>query len=86
MNDTSPEVAQRMMEMFRRKAPAERLAMGCSMFDFSKQLVIHSLLEEEPRLSPQELRERLFLRFYGNDFNGEQREKILRFITAKSGG
>ena len=76
MNDTHPRVNQKIVEMMRRKAPEERLALGCSMFDFSKQLVMSSLREENPSLSPASLRQELFLRFYGNDFDSRAREKI----------
>lgn len=81
MNDTSPQVAERMRELIRAKTSEERLKMGCSMYDFSKQLVIHSLLEREPRLSPSALRRELFLRFYRNDFDPQERQKILKHLS-----
>lgn len=69
-----------MREMIRRKTPGERLEMGCSMYDFSKTLVVRALLEERPHLSPAELRGELFLRFYGNDFNPPAHQKILTHL------
>jgi len=71
-----------MREMIRRKTPEERLRMGCSMFDFSKSLVVNAILRERPNLSPAELRGELFLRFYGNDFAPARREKILAHLAA----
>jgi len=70
-----------MREMIRRKTPEERLRMGCSMFDFSKSLVVNAILRERPNLSPAELRGELFLRFYGNDFAPARREKILAHLA-----
>jgi len=80
MNDTSPQIAEKIREMICKKTPEERLKMGCSMYDFSKQLVTYSLLETRPGLSPRELRRELFLRFYGNDFDSTTREKIITHI------
>lgn len=80
MKDTSPRANQKIVEMMLQKAPEERLALGCSMFDFSKQLVTDSLKEETPSLSPASLRRELFLRFYGNDFDRTQQEKILSHL------
>lgn len=66
MNDTAPEIAAKMREMFQKKTPAQRLMMGCSMYDFSKQLVVSSILRQKPDISLPDLRKELFLRFYGN--------------------
>jgi len=81
MNDTSPQIAEKMRELIQKKTPEERLKMGCSMYDFSKQLVIHSILESQPGLSITELRRELFLRFYGNDFNPGKRQEILKHLS-----
>lgn len=80
MNDTSPQIEEKMRELIRRKTPEERLKMGCSMHAFSKQLVIHSLLRARPGLSPADLRRELFLRFYGDDFNRVERQKIVTYL------
>lgn len=66
MNDTSPQIAAKMKEMLQKKTPAQRMIMGCSMYDFSKQLVINAILKERPGISSQDLRREVFLRFYGN--------------------
>ena len=81
MNDTSPEMEEKMREMIRAKTPEERLRMGCSMYDFSKSLVLHAILENSPGLSPGGIRRELFLRFYGDDFTSTQREKILACLA-----
>lgn len=81
MNDTSPKIAKKMGELIQKKTPEERLKMGCSMYDFSKRLITHSILEERPGLSTAELRRELFLKFYGNDFNPKQRQEILEHLS-----
>ena len=83
MNDTSPQIEAKMIQMIRLKTPIERLKMGCSMFDFSKQLVTNSILRENPNLSPAFFRRELFLRFYGNEFDPVHREKIAKYFSEK---
>lgn len=80
MRDTSPEMMEKMREMIRMKSPLERLMMGCSMYATSKYLVIRAIREENPDISEAALRRQFFLRFYGNDFNPEEREKIAKHL------
>ncbi|MFN3466373.1 MAG: hypothetical protein ACK4WF_01565 [Candidatus Brocadiales bacterium] len=85
MKDTSPEVA----ELFHRRLMAisgeERLKMGCSMHETARRLVLASLKAQNPLASKAELRQALFLRFYGKDFEPETTEKIFRFLRAAGG-
>ena len=81
MNDTSPRIAAKMREMILQKLPEERLRMGCSMYDFSKQLVIAGILREHLNASPSLLIRELFKSFYGNDFTPLQQEKIIRCLV-----
>jgi hypothetical protein len=78
MDDTSLLIKQKMQELMQAKSPEQRLIMGCSMFNCSKQLVINAILRQTPNLTSFELRVELFLKFYGNDFDVEHREKIIR--------
>jgi hypothetical protein len=80
MDDTTPEIAEMMREMIRMKSPTERVKMGCSMYETSKHLIIRAILENNPGISEVGLRQELFLRFYGNDFNPIEREKILKHL------
>jgi len=84
MRDTSLESAQKMAEMIQKKTPLERLKMGCSMYETSKYLIIRAILEENPNISKAGLRRELFLKFYRNDFDPIQREKILRHLDQYS--
>ena len=62
----------------------ERLIMGCSMFDASKQIVISSLKDRFKDLSAGDLKKEIFLRFYGHEFDEGQKKKILKAINAES--
>jgi hypothetical protein len=81
MNDTSPQIMAKMVEMIQRKTPAERLAAGCSMFDFSRQLIISSLRSKNPGISGSELRKELFRIFYSNDFDAKYQLKISEYLS-----
>lgn len=80
MEDTSPEILEKMREMYQKKSPYERLQMGCSMYDLSRYLITCAILRENPNISKACLRRELFLRFYGDDFSPEEKEKIIRHL------
>jgi len=81
MNDTSPEMEKRYHAMLMRRSGQERLKMGCSMYDAAKQIVKSSILNESPGLTESELKEKIFLRFYGLDFSQAQKQKIIVGLT-----
>jgi hypothetical protein len=81
MNDTSLLIKQKIQELMQAKSPEQRLIMGCSMFNCSKQLVINAILRQTPTLAPLELRIEIFLKFYGNEFDVEHSEKIIRHLS-----
>jgi hypothetical protein len=62
MNDTPPEIEERMREMMMARSGAERLIMGSSMFDAARAIVIASLPKN---LSEDEFKRRLCERIYG---------------------
>jgi len=77
MTDTPREVEARFRRMILARSPAERLAMACRMFGTAKALVRAGILQTasgDP--GPKELRERMFLRLYGRDFDASQRQKV----------
>jgi hypothetical protein len=55
----------------------DRLRMGFSMYSTARAFVVASLLETEPQASPERIRQAIFLRFYGRDFDDATRERIL---------
>lgn len=77
MNDTSPEMEKRYYAMLMQRSGEERLKMGCSMYDAAKEIVKSSILNESPGLTKNELKEKIFLRFYGLDFSETQKRKII---------
>ncbi|MCZ6702655.1 MAG: hypothetical protein O6940_06395 [Ignavibacteria bacterium] len=74
MKDTSFEIQKKIDEIYKNKSGEEKLLIALSMFETARELVISSLPNN---LSERELRKALFLRFYGNDFNVNEKEKIL---------
>ena len=77
MNDTPSEIERKYLEMLMERSGEERLKMGCSMHATTQALVRASVLEKDPLASPAAVRQALFLRFYGHEFDAETREKIL---------
>jgi len=62
MNDTPPEIEQKVREMMMARSGAERLIMGASMFDTARRIILASLPKDLPE---EELKRRLFERIYG---------------------
>ena len=81
MNDTPPNATLRVRKMIQQKTAEERLIMGCSMHEFSRQLVIRSILQREPTISQRDLRREIFFRIYGNDFDPSERDKIVQHLN-----
>jgi len=77
MNDTSPEAKKIQDDLFAKLTGEERMLMGLEMFETAKKIVLSSFPEDLPE---NEIRKKLFLRFYGNDFSEEEKRKILERI------
>jgi hypothetical protein len=84
MTDTPPEIDQRFEAMLMERSGEERLKMGCSMHATAQALVRASVLERDPLASPVALRQALFLRFYGHEFDADMRQKILLALEGAS--
>lgn len=83
MNDTRPEIAQKIIEMIQEKTPEERALMGSSMYATSRYLVTQGILNNNPNISPLALRQKIFLTFYGDEFTESERKKILNYLSQK---
>lgn len=81
MHDTTPEMKKKFHEMMMAKSPIERLEMGLSMHAFSKKMVISAILRDNPDISEVDLKKQIFLKFYKNDFDPVEREKILQHLS-----
>ena len=78
MTDTSPEVQQIYRTMLLARKGSERLRMGCDLFSTARELVLSAIAKRKP----EEIREDLFLRFYGSEFTPAERARILSSIRA----
>lgn len=65
---------------FQAMSPIERFKIGCALFDAYRQDIIRAIKESNPNISPGALRQELFLKLYGDEFNPEEREKILKHL------
>lgn len=77
MKDTSPEMETYFNKLMMAKGGEERLKMGFSMFDMARRQVLASIMKDNSNAGPGEIRKRIFIRFYGQDFPPEVRERIL---------
>jgi hypothetical protein len=67
--------------MLLARSAEERLKMACSMGATARALVRASVLARDPHATPAAVRRQLFLRFYGNDFDAPERERILEWLS-----
>jgi hypothetical protein len=74
MNDTSPEMAARLRELFMQRSGEERVRMGSEMFSMARVIMTSSL--EAQGYRGMELRKQIFLRTYAQDFTPEALDKI----------
>lgn len=72
---------KKFVNMLMSKTPQERLIMGCNMFDTAKMFAVSSIKNKNPKISPDDLKKEIFLRFYKKDFNKNDREKIINEIS-----
>ena len=83
MHDTHITMERKIKELLAQKSSEEKLEMGCSMFMFAKTIVRASIEKDSP-IHANKLRQQLFLRFYGNDFDKVQKKKIIEHLGGTS--
>ncbi|OGJ87077.1 MAG: hypothetical protein A2268_15325 [Candidatus Raymondbacteria bacterium RifOxyA12_full_50_37] len=81
MDDTAPEVKELLRSLYLKKTGEERFLLGVSLCDFARRIVKASF---PSGLTEADTRERLFRRYYGNDFNKEEMSKIVSHIREKT--
>jgi hypothetical protein len=64
-----------------RPPGGDRFRIASDMFDITRAMVIAGIRAEKPQIPESELRQELFLRYYGDEFSPEQRQKILAPIA-----
>ena len=80
MHDTSKDIEERMFRMMAQKTPVERLRMASSMFDSGKRLMAAGLRKEYGPLTEAQLRARIFMRMYRQDYSDAEIEKIMKHL------
>jgi len=86
MNDTHPDIAMRFRDLIMSKSGEERLLMGFSMYDAAREIVRSAILAERPDITPEGMKQEIFLRFYGQEFSQADREKILAALASHVSG
>jgi hypothetical protein len=81
MTDTSPEVLSRYREQLLALPPGIRLAMASRMFSTAKALALAGL-QLEGRSATASVREQLFRRLYGGEFDALEAERIVEYLRA----
>jgi hypothetical protein len=80
MTDTPKDVEARYHAMLLARSGEERLRMAGSMYATARALAVASIVEADPTASAGEVRQALFLRFYGHEFDEQTRARILARI------
>ena len=84
MRDTSEDIEKKYRSMLLALEPAERVEMGCRMFSTAKALASAGIRHElKGKAGPGEIRRKIFLRFYGNDFSESELKEILSALFDK---
>jgi hypothetical protein len=86
MKDTPSHVDARYRQMLLARPGEARLQMGFSMYATARAMVVASVLAKEPGASPERIREAIFLRFYGRDFDAATRDRIVARLARSREG
>lgn len=83
MSDTPASMQERWRRALLSKPGAERLAIGCDMFDDAKRLALAGLRAQNPGTTAAELKALLFVRLYGQELAQDRMAKILARFAAQ---
>lgn len=83
MDDTNKKVRDIYQTMMMKKTGFDRLMISFSMFDFSKKIAMASILDSMPNLAKNELKQKIFLKFYGSDYSIQEKDKIVNYLEKK---
>ncbi len=75
MDDISPAIRYLLLKRYTAMTGEERLLLGFKSCETAKQIVLSSFPKG---LSKKEIRIRLFLRYYSNDFSEQEKQKIIK--------
>ncbi len=74
MKDTSEKMEKIYNDMLMKKTSEERVKMCFSMLNSARRIVMSTIKDKK------RWRQEMFLRFYGDEFPADQKEKILRAL------
>lgn len=80
MDDTHPSIKDEFHRRLMAHSGETRMVMGSRMFDACREMVLASVPNS---LSDSEIREALFLRFYGDEFDEKHRIRILEYLKSR---
>jgi hypothetical protein len=83
MKDTPPAIERMFRDKLMQRTGAERLKMGCSMHSTAQALAKAYIAGQHSDAHPGELKQRLFLHFYGADFTPQERTRILSALSVR---
>lgn len=81
MSDTHPRIARQFVNLIMSKSNEQRLLMGCSMYDTARQIVQSAIRNQNPTITSDAMKKEIFLRFYGQQFSRQEKERILPLLT-----
>ena len=85
-DDATPEIDALYRAMVQARPPGgDRFRIASDMFDITRAMVIAGIRAEKPQITASELRQELFLRYYGDAFSPEQRKRSSR-LSPTTGG
>lgn len=82
MNDTPGAIEDKYREMIMTCSPADRIAMACRMFATARSLTAAGIHQTSPDLGADEIKQRIFLRFYSHEYGETELQKILVALIA----
>jgi hypothetical protein len=82
MTDTPPDVAAAFRALIMQRTEGERAMMAFEMFDLARLLMTADIRAQQPGITDDELRVRVFERTYGHDFDESDRRRVMSQISA----
>lgn len=76
MNDTPESIYQKQFEILESKSMHERWIMAFDLTELSRHLIMNAIRRENTGISEVDLKVELFRRFYRNDFEEYELNKI----------
>ena len=76
LTDTHPDAETVLVELWRKKTPAERFARMCELTEMTRRNSKRAIQEAQPDASPEEVNLRFVELHYGSDLANQLREYL----------